>query len=153
MIVTRRSRMKPNLSIACLILLAALAPACATTEVRTTDLGQTPQGNWVRYGRVENVRETLRHQQGDPAGGAVAGAIIGGVLGTALGGRGFGTFLGATEGAMIGANSSQGGYAGRTLEVFVRFDDGSLRTFVYQDYLPFRPGDYVVWTAQGLARR
>jgi outer membrane lipoprotein SlyB len=146
--------MKTNRSLLLLLLLAALIPACATTEVTRTDLGQpAPQGNWVLYGRVENVRETLHHQQGDPAGGAVAGAIIGGVLGTALGGRGFGTFVGATEGAMIGANSSQGGYAGRTLEVFVRFDDGSLRTFVYQDYLPFRPGDYVVWTAQGLARR
>ena len=143
--------MKANLSLVSLILLSALIPACATTEVSATDLGQpTPQGNWVLYGRVENVRQTLHHQQGDPAGGAVAGAIIGGVLGTALGGRGFGTFVGATEGAMIGANSSQGGYEGRTLEVFVRFDDGSLRTFVYQDYLPFRPGDYVVWTAQGL---
>jgi outer membrane lipoprotein SlyB len=144
--------MKANLSFVSVILLAALAPACATTESQTS-VEPAPQGNWVLYGRVENVRETLRHQHGDPAAGAVAGAVIGGVLGTALGGRGFGTFVGATEGAMIGANSSQSGYAGRTLEVFVRFDDGSLRTFVYQDYLPFRPGDYVVWTAQGLARR
>ena len=125
--------MKAKLSLVSLILLAALLPACATTELTTTDVGQpAPQGNWILYGRVENVRESARHQQGDPAAGAV---------------------VGATEGAMIGANSSQGGYAGRTLEVFVRFDDGSLRTFVYQDYLPFRPGDYVVWTAQGLARR
>ena len=146
--------MKANFPLVPLILIVALIPACATTETTTTDLGRpAPQGNWVLYGRVENVRETLRHQQGDPAGGAVAGAVIGGVLGTVLGGRGFGTFVGATEGAMIGASSSQGGYVGRTLEVFVRFDDGSLRTFVYQDYLPFRPGDYVVWTAQGLARR
>jgi outer membrane lipoprotein SlyB len=144
--------MKANLSFVSFLLLAALAPGCATTESET--LAQpTPQGNWVLYGRVENVRESISRQQGDPAGGAVAGAVIGGVLGTVLGGRGFGTFVGATEGAMIGANSSQGGYAGRTLEVFVRFDDGSLRTFVYQDYLPFRPGDYVVWTPQGLARR
>jgi outer membrane lipoprotein SlyB len=144
--------MKANLSAVSLILLAALAPACATTESETW-AQPAPRGNWVLYGRVENVRETLRHDRGDPAAGAVAGAIIGGVLGTALGGRGFGTFVGATEGAMIGANSSQGGYVGRTLEVFVRFDDGNLRTFVYQDYLPFRPGDYVVWTEQGLARR
>jgi outer membrane lipoprotein SlyB len=144
--------MKANLSVFSVLVIFTLVPACATTESETW--GQpTPQGNWVLYGRVENVRETPRHEHGDPAAGAVAGAVIGGVLGTALGGRGFGTFVGATEGAMIGANSSQGGYAGRTLEVFVRFDDGSLRTFVYQDYIPFRPGDYVVWTAQGLARR
>jgi len=54
---------------------------------------------------------------------------------------------------MIGANASQGGYVGRVFEVFVRFDDGSLRTFVYREQLPFRSGDYVVWTAQGLAHR
>ena len=146
--------MKAKLSIVSLILLATLAPACATTEITTAEWGEpTPQGNWVLYGRVESYRHTLHREHGDPAGGAVAGAIIGGVLGTALGGRGFGTFVGATQGAMIGAHSSQGGYVGRTFEVFVRFDDGSLRTFVYDDQLPFRPGDYVVWTAQGLARR
>ena len=144
--------MKANTALISLLLLATLTPACAMTTPE--EYAQpAPQGNWVLYGRVENFRETLHHQQGDPAGGAVAGAVIGGVLGTALGGRGFGTFLGATEGAMIGANASQGGYVGRTFEVFVRFEDGSLRTFVYQDQLPFRPGDYVVWTPQGLARR
>ena len=144
--------MKANLSLVSLIMLAALGPACATTTTETWG-EPAPQGNWVLYGRVENIRESLHHQHGDPAAGAVAGAVIGGVLGTVLGGRGFGTFVGATEGAMIGASSSQGGYVGRTLEVFVRFDDGSLRTFVYQDQLPFRPGDYVVWTPQGLAHR
>jgi hypothetical protein len=74
-------------------------------------------------------------------------------LGTALGGRGFGTFVGAAEGAAIGANASQGGYVGRAFQVFVRFDDGSLRTFVYRDQLPFQPGQYVAWTSQGLFPR
>lgn len=144
--------MKATHSLMTFILLAALIPACATTGPEIWG-DPPPQGNWLLYGRVENFRQTQHHQQGDPAGGAVAGAIIGGVLGTALGGRGFGTFVGATHGAMIGAHSSQSGYVGSTFEVFVRFDDGSVRTFVYQDQLPFRPGDYVVWTAQGLAKR
>jgi outer membrane lipoprotein SlyB len=103
------------------------------------------------YGQVESIRATDHYAQGDPGGGAVAGAVIGGVLGTALGGRGLGTFVGATEGALIGAHASQGGYAGRTFEVFVRFEDGSLRPFVFENQLPFRRGDYVVWTPQGLA--
>ncbi len=134
------------------VLLAVLVPACATSSPEAWN-GQNPQGNWVLYGHVENVRQTAHRDQGDPAGGAAAGAVIGGVLGTVLGGRGFGTFVGAAEGAMIGAQSSQGSYVGYTFEVFVRFDDGSLRRFVYENQLPFRPGDYVVWTAQGLARR
>jgi len=146
--------MKANLSLVSLFLLAALTPACATTTTASTTWGDPPpQGSWVLYGRVENVRQTIRHEHGDPAGGAVAGAVIGGVLGTVLGGRGFGTFVGAAEGAMIGANASQGDYEGHTFEVFVRFDDGSLRTFVYQNQLPFRPGEYVVWTEQGLGHR
>jgi outer membrane lipoprotein SlyB len=144
--------MNPKPILLSLLLLASLTPACATTT--TTAWPEPPaQGHWVMYGRVESVRDYLRHDQGDPAGGAVAGAIIGGVLGTALGGRGFGTFLGASEGAMIGANASQGGYVGRNFEIFVRFEDGSLRPFTFEDQLPFRPGEYVVWTPQGLARR
>jgi outer membrane lipoprotein SlyB len=143
--------MKLKRSFLGIVLLAALVPACATTSAEQWN--QPPPGNWVLYGRVENVRQTVHHDQGDPAAGATAGAIIGGVLGTALGGRGFGTFVGAAEGAMIGAQSSQGNYVGYTFEIFVRFDDGSLRRFVYENQLPFRPGDYVVWTAQGLARR
>jgi outer membrane lipoprotein SlyB len=140
--------MKLNRSFLGIVLLAALIPACATTSAE-----QPTSGNWVLYGRVENVRQTVHRDQGDPGAGAAAGAIIGGVLGTALGGRGFGTFVGAAEGAMIGAQASQGSYVGYSFEVFVRFDDGSLRRFVYDDQLPFRPGDYVVWTPQGLARR
>jgi outer membrane lipoprotein SlyB len=120
-------------------LLALLAPACATTTTSSATWGQpAPQDNWVMYGHVESVRENVVHEHGDPGSGAVAG---------------FGTFFGAAEGAAIGANASQGGYVGRVFEVFVRFDDGSLRPFSYQDQLPFRPGDYVVWTPQGLAHR
>jgi hypothetical protein len=32
----------------------------------------------------------------------------------------------------------------------VRFDDGILQTFSYGGYLPFRPGERVVLTPQGL---
>jgi outer membrane lipoprotein SlyB len=140
--------MKLNLTMAPLALLASLVPACATTATETYP---APQGNWVMYGQVESIRATDHYAQGDPGGGAIAGAVIGGVLGTALGGRGLGTFIGATEGAIIGAQTSQGGYAGRTFEVFVRFEDGSARRFVFENQVPFRRGEYVVWTPQGLA--
>ena len=142
--------MKAKLVLVSTILIALLAQGCATVEPQAY---LAPSGNWVLYGQVENVNQVARHVHGDPAGGAVAGAVIGGIIGTALGGRGFGTFLGATEGAAIGANSSQGGYDGWDFHVAVRFDDGSLRTFVYHDQLPLRRGEYVVWTPQGLARR
>lgn len=142
--------MKSKLLLASVLLIALAVQGCATVE---TQPYPTPPGNWVLYGQVEAVRQVARYVHGDPAGGAAAGAVIGGLLGTAIGGRGFGTFLGATEGAVIGANSSQGGWEGWDFHVAVHFDDGSVRTFVYHDQVPFRGGEYVVWTPQGLARR
>jgi outer membrane lipoprotein SlyB len=130
------------------LLLAALTPACATTA---TWEEPAPAG-WAMYGRVESIRQYVRETHGDPAAGAVAGAAIGSLLGTALGGHGFGTILGAAEGAMIGANASQGHGVDYTFDVYVRFDDGSLRRFVFENYLPFRQGETVVWTPRGLAR-
>ncbi len=128
------------------LLLLSLASGCATVPATPY-----PEGDWVLYGQVESIQQRPQYVRGDPGGGAVAGALVGGVLGTMIGGRGLGTLIGATEGAMIGAHTSQGGYAGMAFEVNVRFHDGSLRTFVYQNQLPFRQGEYVVWTPQGLA--
>lgn len=148
---SKRTTMRPNRLFPTVALFLTLTPACAVTTVEQRS-HHAAQG-WTLYGHVENVRQTMYRDVGNPAAGAAAGAVIGGLLGTAIGGRGFGTFLGATEGAIIGAHASRGSYVGYTFEVFVRFDDGSLRTFVYQDQLPFRPGDYVVWTQQGLFPR
>jgi len=142
--------MSRNLTLA---LPALLLSACVATSTTTRTWGDPYGQGWARYGRVESVRETVHRQQGDPAGGAVAGAIIGGLLGNAWsGGRGGGTIAGAIGGAMVGANASQGQSEQRLYEVFVRFDDGALETFVYQGVLPFRVGDPVALTAQGLDR-
>lgn len=140
--------MKSKLILMVPLVAILLLQGCATVETYPA-----PAENWLLYGQVENIRQLARYVHGDPAGGAVAGALIGGLLGTAIGGRGLGTVAGAAGGAAIGANSSQGGYVGSDFEVYVRFEDGSLRTFVYRDQLPFRRGDYVVWTPQGLSRR
>jgi outer membrane lipoprotein SlyB len=142
--------MSRNLTLA---LPALLLSACVATTTTSRTWGDPYGQGWARYGRVESIRETVHRQQGDPAGGAVAGAIIGGLLGNAWsGGRGGGTIAGAIGGAMVGANASQGQAEQRLYEVFVRFDDGALETFVYQGVLPFRVGDPVALTAQGLDR-
>lgn len=138
---------------------ALFLSACVATTTTTRTWGQPydqqpayGQG-WARYGHVESVRETVHHQQGDPAGGAVAGALIGGLLGNAwTGGSGGGTIAGAIGGAMVGSAASQGQGEQRFYEVFVRFDDGAVERFVYQGWLPFNVNDPVVLTAQGLAR-
>jgi outer membrane lipoprotein SlyB len=152
---------------ALLLVPAVLLGGCVTTTTRTTTWGDSYGGGWARYGRVESIRETVRSHQGDPAAGAVAGAIVGGLVGSTFGGHrhydrwgrghyhgsGPGALFGAVGGAMIGAAASQGRGEERTYEVFVRFDDGALETFVYQDVLPFRVGDPVALTAQGLGRQ
>jgi outer membrane lipoprotein SlyB len=136
-----------------LALPALLLSACVTTSTTTRTWGEPYGAEWARYGQVESVRETVQRQQGDPGGGAVAGAIIGGLLGNAWsGGHGGATVAGAIGGAMVGASASQGQAEQRIYEVFVRFDDGALETFVYNGVLPFRPGDRVALTAQGLSR-
>ena len=158
--------MKTSKLAALLLVPALVLGGCVTASTRTTTWGEPYGGNWARTGRVESIRETVRTRSGDPASGAVAGAIIGGLIGSALGGRsyvdrwgrvvtrgsGAGAVAGAVGGAMVGAAASQGQGEERTYEVFVRFDDGALESFVYQNVLPFRVGDAVALTAQGLAR-
>jgi outer membrane lipoprotein SlyB len=148
------------------LLLPALLGACVATTTSTRTWGGPAETGWARQGRVESVRETVRRQQGDPAAGAVAGAIIGGILGGAMTGHSHvdawgrvhthanpaGAVAGAVGGAMVGAAASEGSAEDRTYEVFVRFDDGALESFVYQGALPFNVGDGVVQTQQGLAR-
>ncbi|HEX9401974.1 MAG TPA: hypothetical protein VF912_17830 [Anaeromyxobacter sp.] len=143
--------MKTRTLIALLVAPALLLGGCVTTTTRSQTWGDAYAAGWARYGRVESIRETVQTQQGDPAAGAVAGAIIGGLL---FGGRSPAhTMAGAIGGAMVGAAASQGQAEDRTYEVFVRFDDGALETFVYRNVLPFRAGDGVALTAQGLSHQ
>jgi outer membrane lipoprotein SlyB len=138
----------------------AIAPlllsACVTTSTTTRTWGETydeaPEA-YARYGRVEQVRETVHRHRGDPAGGAVAGAVVGGIVGSSMdGGRGPGGLLGALFGAAVGANASQGAAEERIYEVFVRFEDGGWESFTYRGHLPFQPGDSVRWGPRGLER-
>ncbi|BDG01168.1 hypothetical protein [Anaeromyxobacter oryzae] len=145
-----------------------LLPACVSTTTTTRTWGDpyAQREEWVRYGRVEQVRETVQRQQGDPAAGAVAGAIIGGLLGAAVGGHthydrwGYAhrsgdagsAVVGAVGGAVVGAAASSGAAEDRFYEVFVRFEDGGTETYTYRGALPFQPGDAVTLTPRGLVR-
>lgn len=140
-----------------LLLPALLGTGCVHGYARSRSWGEDQYGGqqqaWERTGRVTNVRETVYGQHGDPAGGAVAGAIVGGILGHAItGGRGGGALVGAIGGAAVGADASRGSSQQTVYEVTIRFDDGGVQTYAFRGYLPFRPGDDVRLTPQGLSR-
>ena len=143
-----------------------LLAACVTTTTTSRTWGEPYGSAWARRGHVEYVRETVRRQDGNPGAGGMVGALVGGMLGSAVGGHAHydrwgnvyqrpsaaGAVVGAVGGAMVGAAASQGSTERRTYEVVVRFDDGGTDTFVYDDALPFRVGDEVALTRQGLVR-
>jgi outer membrane lipoprotein SlyB len=58
---------------------------------------------------------------------------------------------GAAGGAAVGAAASQGSSEQRTYQIVVQFQDGGYGEFVYAGYSPFRPGERVVVTPDGLA--
>lgn len=131
-----------------LLLIGALAPACATTTSSSTTWTAPPAAPaWSRHGRVAWVRENVIRQDGDPVGGALAGALIGGLIG----GRGPAALFGAAGGAAVGAAASQGHAESRRYDVMVQFDDGYSQVFSFANASPFRPGEGVWMTPQGLS--
>lgn len=147
--------MNPTRPTALLLVTALLGSGCVGVESTTRTWSEPPAAppqEQVWYGHVSQVRETVVQYQGDPAAGALAGAVVGGLLGSAIShGHGGGLF-GAMTGAMIGADASRGGAPQFRYDVTVRFDDGSLRTYVYEGWCPFRVGERVVLSSAGLAR-
>lgn len=142
--------------IAVLLALPAMTLAgCVTTTTRSYTQGDAygsyEQQNWERHGRVEWIRETVQTQEGNPAGGALAGAVVGSIVGRSILGRG-GGLPGAIGGAMVGASASQGRSESRSYEVFIRFEDGGTQSYVYPGAAPFRVGEHVVLTPQGIYR-
>jgi outer membrane lipoprotein SlyB len=136
--------MKANRLLPVLFFFTVITGGCVATTTSSQTWGAYQP--YVRYGRVEFVREIVQRQDGDPVGGAIVGAVIGGMIG----GRGPGAVVGAVGGAAIGAAASQGHSERRSYEIHVYFDDGGRQVFVYADYAPFRPGQPVVFTDRGL---
>jgi outer membrane lipoprotein SlyB len=131
-----------------LLTAAALAGGCyeESASVRTYSTAPAPAPYVGRStGRVVQVQEVRRETRGRPVAGAAAGALLGGVIFRSAGA--------AVVGAGIGALASSGGSSRTVYEVTVQFDNGEQGVFDYQDWSPFRPGDYVEVTPSGLIRR
>lgn len=136
------------------MLAALLLSACAAPVTRTTRVidgpGYAPMASatYVRYGTVTRIEE-IDTRVRDSGGGAALGAVIGGVFGNAIGhggGRVATTALGVFGGAVAGDAIERNNAAAETnvvYRVFVRFDDGSARSFDYRDLNGLRSGERV----------
>ena len=125
-----------------LLTAAALAGGCySDTQTRTVYSVQPEQ---AQTGQVVQVDEIINRREGHPVAGAVAGALLGGAI--------FHSGKAAIIGGGLGAIASSGSSTRRMYEVTVQFDTGEMGRFEFVDWSPFRPGDRVVMTNQGLQR-
>lgn len=96
-------------------------------------------------GTVEAVN--VIQQQGEGSGlGAVAGGVAGALLGNQVGGgsgRKIATVAGAAGGAYAGHQIEKHVKSTKRYDVLVRMDDGSTRTFPYENEPAFRAGSKV----------
>jgi outer membrane lipoprotein SlyB len=128
-----------------LLVATALAGGCYTesTTSRTYTAEPTAGPSYgTQFGRVVQIQEVTRERRGQPVAGAAAGALLGGAI--------FHSWGAAAVGGGIGALASSGRSGTRVVEVTVQFDNGERGVFDYQNYAPFRPGQRVVATGNGL---
>ena len=113
---------------------------------------QAPQGNYVEYGRVNNV-EVLRTQEQARTGGlgAVLGGVAGAVVGRQIGGgsgRDIATVAGAVGGAVAGNaieknRNAANAPTNQTYRVSVQMDNGTMRAYDVPSFGELRIGDRV----------
>ncbi|MES2955586.1 MAG: glycine zipper 2TM domain-containing protein [Pseudomonadota bacterium] len=113
---------------------------------------QAPQGNYVEYGRVNNV-EVIRTQEQARTGGlgAVLGGVAGAVVGRQIGngsGRDIATVAGAVGGAVAGNaieknRNAANAPVNQTYRVSVQMDNGTSRAYDVPSFGELRIGDRV----------
>ena len=99
----------------------------------------------MECGTIESMREI--EKQGDGTGlGAVAGGLTGLIVGKQLGngkGQNVGALLGAAGGAYAGHQIEKGTRSNKSYEVYVRMEDGSMRTVAMPQAPTWRTGERV----------
>jgi outer membrane lipoprotein SlyB len=132
-------------------MVALLAAACASLPSAQAQ----PPGYSVSSARpatIESIRQIVEHKDGSSPLGMIAGGLIGGGLGSLVGGgsgRTAATILGALGGGYIGHNIQQS-QTHVVYEISVKYDNGTWGTIRQISSPPFRIGDRVLVTDQGL---
>jgi outer membrane lipoprotein SlyB len=114
---------------------------------------QAPQGNYVEYGRVNNVEVIRTQEQAKATGGlgAVLGGVAGAVVGRQIGngsGRDIATVAGAVGGAVAGNaieknRNANNAPVNQAYRVSVQMDNGTMRAYDVPSFGELRIGDRV----------
>ncbi len=125
--------------------LAMLLPVCTKAQ----NYSVSP----ARPATIESIRQVVEHKN-SPSNplGMIAGGLIGGGLGSLIGGgsgRTAATIIGALGGGYIGHNI-QNSQTQTVWEIGVKYDNGTWGTIRQTASPPFRIGDRVLVTDQGL---
>jgi outer membrane lipoprotein SlyB len=134
-------------------LAAVFAAACMNLFSFTGAQAQNYNVSPARPATVESIRQVVeqKNSSSNPLG-MIAGGLIGGGLGSLVGGgngRTAATILGALGGGYVG-NNIQKSQTQTVWEIGVKYDNGSWGTIRQTASPPFRIGDRVLVTDQGL---
>ena len=114
---------------------AAKAPA--STAAKTT-----PAATCKDCGTITEIAD--KKKKGTASGvGAVAGGVVGGLVGREVVGGTGGTLVGAAGGAVAGHMIEKKAKEGRTWEITVKFDDGTVRRFQQDTHPSWKKGTRV----------
>lgn len=150
--------MRKVLVLVCLVSPLLMVGGCASNlqgDTYSREQARTPQT--VRMGTVESVRY-VQIEGTKSVVGPAAGTVVGGIAGSSIGGgRGsmITSVIGAVAGGLAGAAAEEGVMRRQGIEITVREDDGSIRSYVQADSpdVSFSPGDRVrVLTVNGESR-
>ena len=106
----------------------------------------------ARPATIESIRQVVVHKDNSSPLGMIAGGLIGGGLGSLIGGgsgRTAATILGAVGGGYVGHNI-QNSQTQVVYEIGVKYDNGTWATIKQTASPPFKIGDRVLVTDQGL---
>ncbi len=130
---------------------AILVAACACLPAVSAQ-AQSYSVSAARPATIESIRDVVEHKDSSSPLGMIAGGVIGGGIGSLFGGgngRTAATIVGAIGGGYVG-NNIQKSQTHTVYEISVKYDNGSWGTIRQTASPPFRIGDRVLVTDQGL---
>jgi outer membrane lipoprotein SlyB len=133
-------------------LAALFAMVCALLLPAGNALAQNYNVSPARPATIESIRQVVEKKNSSSPLGMIAGGLIGGGLGSLVGGgngRTAATILGALGGGYVG-NNIEKSQTQVVYEIGVKYDNGSWGTIRQTASPPFRIGDRVLVTDQGL---